>query len=71
MPFRLVLPKDDDFRLNLHVECREITKNNRSVAQGVLNVEVEADRHRRYHMWRHQYGAPVRPWRYESLRVSA
>ena len=51
MPFRLVLPKDDDFRLNLHVERREITKSNRSVAQRVLNVEVEADRHRRYHVW--------------------
>eukprot|EP00965_Chrysotila_dentata_P110054 3636486-Pleurochrysis_carterae.AAC.1 len=46
MPFRLVLPKGDDFRLNLHVERREMTKSNRSVAQRVLNVKVEADRHR-------------------------
>eukprot|EP00965_Chrysotila_dentata_P075455 2491644-Pleurochrysis_carterae.AAC.1 len=28
MPFRLVLPKEDDFRLNLHVESREMTKSN-------------------------------------------
>eukprot|EP00965_Chrysotila_dentata_P160443 5297582-Pleurochrysis_carterae.AAC.1 len=46
MPFRLVLPKDDDFRLYLHVERREMMKSNRSVAQHVLNVEVEGDRHR-------------------------
>eukprot|EP00965_Chrysotila_dentata_P070163 2317275-Pleurochrysis_carterae.AAC.1 len=51
MPFRLDLPKDDDFRLSLHVERREITKRNRSVAQRVLNVKVEADRHRKYHVW--------------------
>eukprot|EP00965_Chrysotila_dentata_P088946 2936239-Pleurochrysis_carterae.AAC.2 len=51
MPFKLVLPKDDDFRLNLHVEHREMTKSNRSVAQRVLKVEVEADLHRRYHVW--------------------
>ena len=51
MSFWLVLPKDDDFRLNLHVERRKMTKSNRSVAQRVLNVEVEADRHRRYHVW--------------------
>eukprot|EP00965_Chrysotila_dentata_P118233 3908214-Pleurochrysis_carterae.AAC.1 len=51
MPFKLVLPiKDDDFRLNLHVKRREITKRNRSVAQRVVNVKVEADRHRRYHV---------------------
>eukprot|EP00965_Chrysotila_dentata_P116693 3857757-Pleurochrysis_carterae.AAC.1 len=51
MPFKLVLPKDDDFRLNLHVEYREMTMSNRSVAQRVLNNEVDADRHRRYHVW--------------------
>eukprot|EP00965_Chrysotila_dentata_P038240 1270486-Pleurochrysis_carterae.AAC.1 len=51
MPFRLVLPKDEDFRLNLYVERREITKSNRSVAQRVLNIEVEADRHLRYYVW--------------------
>eukprot|EP00965_Chrysotila_dentata_P048494 1608679-Pleurochrysis_carterae.AAC.2 len=52
MPFRLLLPKDDDFRLFFHVERREtLTKSNRSVAQRVLNVEVEADHHRRYHVW--------------------
>eukprot|EP00965_Chrysotila_dentata_P179632 5931605-Pleurochrysis_carterae.AAC.1 len=45
MPFRLVLPNDDNFRLNFHVERREMTNCNRSVAQRVLNVEVEADRH--------------------------
>eukprot|EP00965_Chrysotila_dentata_P060205 1996193-Pleurochrysis_carterae.AAC.1 len=28
MPFRLVLPKDDNFRLNLRVERREMTKSN-------------------------------------------
>eukprot|EP00965_Chrysotila_dentata_P150600 4975266-Pleurochrysis_carterae.AAC.1 len=28
-----------------------MTKSNRSVAQRVLIVEVEADRHRRYHVW--------------------
>eukprot|EP00965_Chrysotila_dentata_P254752 6211983-Pleurochrysis_carterae.AAC.1 len=28
-----------------------MTKGNRSVAQRVLNVEVEANRHRRYHGW--------------------
>eukprot|EP00965_Chrysotila_dentata_P074792 2471248-Pleurochrysis_carterae.AAC.1 len=28
MSFRLVLPKEDDFRLNLHVERREMTKSN-------------------------------------------
>eukprot|EP00965_Chrysotila_dentata_P032620 1087000-Pleurochrysis_carterae.AAC.1 len=39
MPFKLVLPKDDDFRLNLHVKRREMIKSNRSVAQRVLNVE--------------------------------
>eukprot|EP00965_Chrysotila_dentata_P143083 4728145-Pleurochrysis_carterae.AAC.1 len=39
-----------------------MTKSNRSVAQRVtLNVEVEADRHRRYHVWEktstvHRYG---------------
>eukprot|EP00965_Chrysotila_dentata_P247227 6207633-Pleurochrysis_carterae.AAC.2 len=27
-----------------------MTKSNRSVAQRVFNVEVEADRHRRYHV---------------------
>eukprot|EP00965_Chrysotila_dentata_P091224 3012436-Pleurochrysis_carterae.AAC.1 len=32
MPFRPVLLEDDDFQLNLHVERREITKCNRSVA---------------------------------------
>eukprot|EP00965_Chrysotila_dentata_P043599 1449581-Pleurochrysis_carterae.AAC.1 len=50
MPFRLDLPKDDDFRLNLHVERREMTRSIRSVAQRVLNVEIEADRHKRYHV---------------------
>eukprot|EP00965_Chrysotila_dentata_P017521 582134-Pleurochrysis_carterae.AAC.3 len=30
--FRLVLPKVDDCRLNLHVERQEMTKRNRSVA---------------------------------------
>eukprot|EP00965_Chrysotila_dentata_P097121 3210107-Pleurochrysis_carterae.AAC.1 len=50
MPLRLVLPKDDDFRLNLHVERLEITKSNRCVVQRVLNVEVSADRHRTYHV---------------------
>eukprot|EP00965_Chrysotila_dentata_P109239 3610218-Pleurochrysis_carterae.AAC.1 len=51
-----------------------MTKRNRSVAQRVLNVKVEADHHRRYHVWETpvlQYNAPLRPWRYESLRVSA
>eukprot|EP00965_Chrysotila_dentata_P099655 3294016-Pleurochrysis_carterae.AAC.5 len=43
MPFRLVLSKDNNFRLNLHVERRKMTKRNRSVAQRVLNVKVEAD----------------------------
>eukprot|EP00965_Chrysotila_dentata_P199297 6179293-Pleurochrysis_carterae.AAC.6 len=44
MPFRLVLPKDDKLRLNLHFERREMTKGNRSDAQHVvLTVEVEAD----------------------------
>eukprot|EP00965_Chrysotila_dentata_P173615 5731569-Pleurochrysis_carterae.AAC.1 len=49
-----------------------MTKSNRSVAQRVLNVEVEAGRQRRYHVWETpvRYGAPLRPWRYESLRVS-
>eukprot|EP00965_Chrysotila_dentata_P133605 4418537-Pleurochrysis_carterae.AAC.1 len=28
MPFRLILPKGDDFRLNLRVERREMTKSN-------------------------------------------
>eukprot|EP00965_Chrysotila_dentata_P101691 3357455-Pleurochrysis_carterae.AAC.1 len=51
MLFRLVLPKDDAFRLNLHVERQEMTKSNRSVPQRVFNVKVEADRHRRYHVW--------------------
>eukprot|EP00965_Chrysotila_dentata_P046674 1549884-Pleurochrysis_carterae.AAC.1 len=47
-----------------------MTKSNRFVNQRVLNVEVEANRHRRYHVW----DTPVRctaPWRYKSLRVSA
>eukprot|EP00965_Chrysotila_dentata_P083774 2764931-Pleurochrysis_carterae.AAC.1 len=44
------LAQNDDFRLNLHVERREMMKSNRSVAQRVLNVVVEADRHRRYHV---------------------
>eukprot|EP00965_Chrysotila_dentata_P174332 5755207-Pleurochrysis_carterae.AAC.1 len=63
MPFRLVLLKDDDFRLNLYVERREMMKSNRSVAQRILNVEVEAERHRRYHVRETpvQYGAPLRP----------
>eukprot|EP00965_Chrysotila_dentata_P134807 4458751-Pleurochrysis_carterae.AAC.1 len=39
IPSKLVFPEDDDFRLNLHVERREMTKSNRSVAQRVLNVE--------------------------------
>eukprot|EP00965_Chrysotila_dentata_P063440 2102887-Pleurochrysis_carterae.AAC.1 len=54
IPFRLVLPKDDDFRLNLHVKRREMTKSNRSIVQRDLNAEVETDRHhrlRRYHVW--------------------
>eukprot|EP00965_Chrysotila_dentata_P115837 3828933-Pleurochrysis_carterae.AAC.1 len=69
MPFRLmVLPKDDDFRLNLYVERREMTKSHSSVAQRVLNVEVEADRHRRYHVW----GTPVRcTAKAAALRVAA
>eukprot|EP00965_Chrysotila_dentata_P087911 2902604-Pleurochrysis_carterae.AAC.1 len=46
MPFRLVLPKNGNFRLNLHFGRREIAKSNKSVAQRILNVEVEADRHR-------------------------
>eukprot|EP00965_Chrysotila_dentata_P136315 4507267-Pleurochrysis_carterae.AAC.1 len=59
MPYRLFLPKDDDFRLYLHV-------------QRVLNVEVDANRHRSYHVWETPVrGAPLRPWRYGSLRVSA
>eukprot|EP00965_Chrysotila_dentata_P092073 3039782-Pleurochrysis_carterae.AAC.1 len=33
------------------VERRKITKSNKSVAQCVLNVEVEANCHRRYHVW--------------------
>eukprot|EP00965_Chrysotila_dentata_P256382 6212519-Pleurochrysis_carterae.AAC.1 len=73
VPFRLVLPKNDDFRLNLHVERREMAKSNRFVAQRVLNVEVEADRHHCIGTpcGRHlQYGAPLRSWRYESRRVS-
>ena len=65
MPFRLVLPKDDDFRLNLHVERREMTKSNRSVAQRILDVEVEANLTGGTTCWRHQYGAPLRSWRYE------
>eukprot|EP00965_Chrysotila_dentata_P139564 4614174-Pleurochrysis_carterae.AAC.1 len=28
-----------------------MTKSNRSIAKRVLNVEVETDRHRRYHVW--------------------
>eukprot|EP00965_Chrysotila_dentata_P095474 3155398-Pleurochrysis_carterae.AAC.1 len=48
---KLVLPKDDDVRPNLHVERRGITKSNRSVAQRVPNVEVEADHHQKYHVW--------------------
>eukprot|EP00965_Chrysotila_dentata_P182326 6020501-Pleurochrysis_carterae.AAC.1 len=32
-------------------ERQEMTKNNRSVAQRVLNMKLEADRHRRYHVW--------------------
>eukprot|EP00965_Chrysotila_dentata_P230164 6197612-Pleurochrysis_carterae.AAC.5 len=69
MPFRPVLPKDDaDFRLNLCVERREMTKSNRSFAQRVLNAEVEADRHRRLnggitcgrrHSTGHRYGRGV------------
>eukprot|EP00965_Chrysotila_dentata_P133043 4399201-Pleurochrysis_carterae.AAC.2 len=51
MPFEQVLPKDDDFRLDFHVERRKTTKSNSSVAQRVLNVGVEADRHRKYHVW--------------------
>eukprot|EP00965_Chrysotila_dentata_P089723 2962062-Pleurochrysis_carterae.AAC.5 len=45
--------------------------SNRSIAQRVLDVEVKADRHRRYRVWETQHSAPLRPWRYESLRVSA
>ena len=59
MSFWLVLPKDDDFRLNLHVERRGITSSNRSVAQRVLNADVEADRHRRYHVWVSPVRRPV------------
>eukprot|EP00965_Chrysotila_dentata_P185205 6114127-Pleurochrysis_carterae.AAC.1 len=51
MPFRLFLPKNDDFQLNLQVERREITKSNRSVAQRVLIAKVEADRHLTYDVW--------------------
>eukprot|EP00965_Chrysotila_dentata_P066419 2199162-Pleurochrysis_carterae.AAC.1 len=29
-----------------------MTKSNRSVALRVLNVKSEADRHRRYHLWK-------------------
>eukprot|EP00965_Chrysotila_dentata_P105479 3483752-Pleurochrysis_carterae.AAC.1 len=43
MPFRLVLPKDNELRLNLYVELREMTKSNRSVALPILNVEAEAN----------------------------
>eukprot|EP00965_Chrysotila_dentata_P031403 1046783-Pleurochrysis_carterae.AAC.1 len=64
MPFRLVLPKDDDLRLNLHVEHQEMTKSNKSVAQCILNVEVEA--HRQGTTCRgHRYRALLRPWCYE------
>eukprot|EP00965_Chrysotila_dentata_P185891 6137042-Pleurochrysis_carterae.AAC.1 len=52
LPFTLVLPKDDDVRLNLYVERREMAESNRSVAQRVPNVEVEANRHRMYHAWK-------------------
>eukprot|EP00965_Chrysotila_dentata_P016960 562801-Pleurochrysis_carterae.AAC.1 len=33
IPLRLVLAKDDHFRLNLQVERQKMTKSNRSVAQ--------------------------------------
>eukprot|EP00965_Chrysotila_dentata_P004740 154959-Pleurochrysis_carterae.AAC.4 len=38
-----------------------------------VNVEVDANRHRRYHAWLtgiHQYGAPLQSWHYKSRRVS-
>eukprot|EP00965_Chrysotila_dentata_P262265 6214514-Pleurochrysis_carterae.AAC.8 len=38
----------NDLRLNLYVEFRKMVKSNRSVAQRVLSIEVEADHHRRY-----------------------
>eukprot|EP00965_Chrysotila_dentata_P136688 4520372-Pleurochrysis_carterae.AAC.5 len=72
MHFRLVLPKDDDFRLNLHVEWQEmlIAKSNMSVVQRVLNAEVEANHHQRYHVC----VTPVQcaaPWPYEARRAGA
>eukprot|EP00965_Chrysotila_dentata_P216571 6189453-Pleurochrysis_carterae.AAC.2 len=59
-PFRLVLPKDGVFRLNLHVERQEMT-----------NKKQQADRHWSNHEWENQYRARLQSWRYESRRVSA
>eukprot|EP00965_Chrysotila_dentata_P254724 6211976-Pleurochrysis_carterae.AAC.2 len=50
-----------------------MTKSNRSVAQRVLNPEVKADHHQRYHVWEtpvatvHRYGCGAT----SVLRVSA
>eukprot|EP00965_Chrysotila_dentata_P161222 5324259-Pleurochrysis_carterae.AAC.1 len=41
MAFKLVLPKDKYFRLNLQVERGEMTKSNRSVVERVFNVKVD------------------------------
>eukprot|EP00965_Chrysotila_dentata_P224293 6194101-Pleurochrysis_carterae.AAC.1 len=71
MPFRLVLPNDDDFRLNLYVERREISR-----ATGPSPSAFSMPRLRPIvtgctACGKHQYGTPLRPWRYKSLRVSA
>eukprot|EP00965_Chrysotila_dentata_P200136 6179824-Pleurochrysis_carterae.AAC.1 len=55
MPFRLVLPKGDFFRLNLHLGRQEMTKSNRSVAQRVLTIVAGGTTYER-----HQYGTPLR-----------
>eukprot|EP00965_Chrysotila_dentata_P224099 6193980-Pleurochrysis_carterae.AAC.3 len=34
-----------------HVERREKTKSIKSVNQNFLNVEIEADRHRKHYVW--------------------
>eukprot|EP00965_Chrysotila_dentata_P219997 6191494-Pleurochrysis_carterae.AAC.1 len=52
MPFRLVLPKNDDRRwFSTQCQTSEITESNRSVGQRVLNAKVEADCHQKYHVW--------------------
>eukprot|EP00965_Chrysotila_dentata_P063706 2111059-Pleurochrysis_carterae.AAC.2 len=70
MPFWLVLPKDEDFRLNHHVERREISREitrTRTFSMSRLRPIITGGTT----CGRHQYGAPLRPRRRESLHVSA